>query len=110
MFGLFGSKNTSMSMKEAQAELEKDKGILLLDVRGADEYSTGHIRGSINIPLDRLPSLVAQKAPDKDKRIFVYCLSGARSNQAVSWMVQNGYKNVTNIGGITSWHGPVVNG
>ena len=110
MFGLFGNRTPSMSMKEAQAELEKDKGIVLLDVRGADEYRSGHIQGSINVPLDRVPTLLAQKAPDKDKRIFVYCLSGARSNQAASWMVQNGYKNVTNIGGISSWRGPVVNG
>jgi phage shock protein E len=93
MFGLFGKKCMTLSMKEAQVELEKDKNILLLDVRSVDEYQKGHIKGSKN----------------RD-RIFVYCLSGSRSNQACSWMTQNGYENVTNIGGISSWSGPVERG
>lgn len=110
MFGLFGKGTSSINMKEAQAELEKDKNIVLIDVRGKDEYRNGHIKGSINVPLDRVPLSLAQKVPDQNARIFVYCLSGGRSSQARSWMVQNGYKNVTNIGGITSWGGPIVRG
>lgn len=109
MFG-FGRKTHAMSMKEAQAELANDKSIVLLDVRGTDEYRQARINGSINVPLDRLPSMLAQKVPDKNARIFVYCLSGGRSSQACHWMDQNGYTNVTNIGGITSWGGPVVKG
>jgi len=110
MFGLFGKKTSSMSMKEAQAELAKDKSIILVDVRNTDEYQQGHIQGSINVPLHLVPVTLAQKAPDKSARIFVYCLSGGRSSQAVSWMTQNGYENVTNIGGINAWGGPVVRG
>lgn len=109
MFGLFGKKSAkSLSMKEAQVELEKDKGIVLLDVRSKDEYRTGHIKGSINVPLDSIPSSLAVKVKDKSARIFVYCLSGGRSSQACKWMLQNGYENVTNIGGINAWGGPVV--
>lgn len=110
MFGLFGKKTQSLSMREAQAELEKDKSIILVDVRNTDEFSQGHIKGSINVPLHLVPVTLNQKVTDKKARIFVYCLSGGRSSQAVSWMVQNGYENVTNIGGITSWGGPVVRG
>jgi rhodanese-related sulfurtransferase len=95
-------------MKEAQAELAKDPSILLLDVRTSDEYRSGHIPGSIHIPLDRLPEQIGQKVPDKTARLFVYCLSGGRSSQACGWLRQNGYANVTNIGGISSWPGPVV--
>ena len=110
MFGLFGKKAHSMSMGEAQKELAKDQSIVLLDVRTTDEYKDRHIKGSINIPLDRLPASLSQKVPDKSARIFVHCLSGGRSSQACSWMVSNGYENVTNIGGISSWPGPVVRG
>ncbi len=110
MFGLFGGRTQSMNMHEAKAELEKDKGIVLLDVRNPDEYKQGHIKNSINIPLHLLPAVLADKVPQKDKRIFAYCLSGSRSSQAVSWMKSSGYTNVTNIGGISSWDGPVVRG
>lgn len=110
MFGLFGKKCMSLSMKEAQVELEKDKNILLLDVRSVDEYQKGHIKGSKNVPLDRIPVSLVPIAPNKNARIFVYCLSGSRSGQACSWMTQNGYENVTNIGGISSWSGPVERG
>lgn len=107
MFGMFGSKTQSMSMKDAQAELEKDKRIVLVDVRGTDEYREGHIKGSINVPLHLLPATMAQKVPDKKARVFVYCLSGGRSSQAVDWMARNGYEDVTNIGGISNWRGPI---
>ena len=110
MFGLFGKRIASMSMKEAQTELENDKDIVLLDVRSPEEYKQGHIKGSINVPLHLIPVTLSQKVTDKDARIFVYCLSGARSSQACSWMAQNDYTNVINIGGISSWPGPVVRG
>lgn len=110
MFGLFGKKTASLSMQAAQAELAKDRSIILLDVRSKEEHKNGHIKGSINVPLDRLPVSIAQKVPNKQAKIFVYCLSGGRSNQACSWLAKNGYENITNIGGITSWPGVVVRG
>jgi phage shock protein E len=110
MFGLFEKRGSSMTMKEAQAELARDKSIVLIDVRNIDEYKQGHIKGSINVPLNLVPVSMTQKVPDKRARIFVYCLSGARSSQASNWMTQNGYENVTNIGGITSWIGPTERG
>ena len=114
MFGLFGGKTSyvplTISMDKAQSELENDKDIVLVDVRNPDEYRQGHIKNSVNLPLGNLAEGLAQKVPDKVKRIFVYCLSGNRSGQAVNWMMRNGYGNVVNIGGITSWSGPVVRG
>lgn len=110
MFGLFGKSSTSMSMKDAQAELEKDTSIILVDVRNTDEYKQGHLKGSINVPLHLLPTTMTQKVPNKNARVFVYCLSGARSSQALRWMTQNGYNNVVNIGGISSWSGPIARG
>jgi phage shock protein E len=51
--------------------------------------------------LDRISTV---KYP-KTKPLFVYCQSGARSSQACSWLKQQGYEQVTNIGGIMGYRG-----
>ena len=82
---------------------------VLLDVREADEYAQGRIPKSRNLPLSRLPE-VGQILPDKDTPLFVYCLSGGRSRQAVGYLRQLGYRAVTNIGGIGGYQGKVEKG
>jgi phage shock protein E len=103
-------KCASMPMRDARIELDKNKDIILIDVRSPEEYRRGHIAGSRNIPVDRIPLELIKTVPDKKMRIFVYCLSGARSEQACAWMTGNGYQAVINIGGISSWNGPVAKG
>ena len=80
---------------------------VLLDVRTVDEYRQGHIDGSLNIPLQNIQA-VKNNIPDLDKPIYVHCLSGARSAQATSVLKSMGYTNVTDIGGINSYRGKVV--
>ena len=110
MFGPFASKCNHLSMREAQQVLEHNSEITLLDVRTHDEYRQGHIPGSINIPLDRLQHGLSTFLPEKNAQVFVYCLSGARSQSACAIMARSGYAHVTNIGGIMSWQGPTVAG
>lgn len=85
-------------------ELKNMTKAVLIDVRTRDEYNSGHIQGSINIPLDNINSAEG-KVKNKNTQIFVYCLSGARSAQAVSQMKKMGYTNVLNIGGINRYKG-----
>ena len=87
-------------------EYRNNPGALLVDVRGADEYSQGHIPGSVNLPL---PSLSGRKSigVGKDSPVYVYCLSGARSSQAAAILQRMGYNNVKNIGGIAGYKGEV---
>jgi len=73
-----------------------DDGAFLVDVRTPGEFSSGHVPGSVNIPLDSVPNQLA-KFKDK-KNIIVFCRSGARSGQAKSILQQNGYTNVINGG------------
>ncbi len=81
------------------AQLVKD-GAVILDVRTKNEYSGGHIKGSMNIPLDQLPnSLVKLK---KDKPIITCCASGMRSAAAKNILKSNGFMAVYNGGGWTS--------
>lgn len=73
-----------------------DEGAFLVDVRTAGEFAEGHVKGSVNIPLDKVQ---AQFAKFKNrKNIIVFCRSGARSSQAKNILQQNGFTNVVNGG------------
>jgi rhodanese-related sulfurtransferase len=87
---LFGGKDIDYAGLLAQ-------GALIVDVRTTGEFSSGHIRGSVNIPLDKLRSQL-QKIP-KNKPVIVCCASGMRSASAKSVLKSNGYNEVYNGGG-----------
>ena len=76
------------------------KGAQIIDVRTPDEYSGGHIKGSVNIPLDRLQQNLAKIK--KNKPVITCCASGMRSASAKSILQTNGYTEVFNGGG---WSG-----
>ena len=71
---------------------------LMVDVRTPSEYAYGHIEKAVNIPLDKLTEDIKYFAPDKEKTIVVYCLSGSRANIAVRRLKGLGYKNIINAG------------
>lgn len=91
MFGilksLFGSASSGLQISD---------NAFLVDVRTPGEYASGHVAGSVNIPLDQIQS---QLAKFKGKtEIVVFCRSGMRSSQAKSILERNGFKNVINGG------------
>lgn len=70
---------------------------VVIDVREPEEYQSGHVKGSLNIP----PTQLLQGAPQlnsvpKDSSIIVYCRTGNRSNVAKQILKSLGYSNVTN--------------
>ena len=73
-----------------------EEGAFLVDVRNPGEFAEGHVKGSTNVPLDTVPSRLAQ-FKDK-KQIVVFCRSGNRSEQAKAILEQNGFTNVVNGG------------
>lgn len=75
------------------------KGAQIIDVRTPDEYYSGHIKDSVNIPLDRLQQNLAKIK--KDKPVITCCASGMRSASAKSILQTNGYTEVINGGGWT---------
>lgn len=70
---------------------------VLLDVRTPGEFSRERIKDSINIPVDEIEQKVEKILPDKDKTIYVYCMSSSRSSHAVMFMKHLGYNNVYDI-------------
>nr|WP_245345185.1 rhodanese-like domain-containing protein [Flavobacterium sp. CG_23.5] len=87
-----------MFSKKDTTQMEKilKEGAFLVDVRTPAEFAEGHVKGSINIPLDQVPNQLA-KFKGKEQ-IIVFCRSGNRSGQAKMILEQNGFKNVTNGG------------
>ena len=72
------------------------QGAFLVDVRTPGEFAGGNVKGSVNIPLDKVSSQLS-KFKNK-KNIIVFCQSGGRSSQAKTILEQNGFPNVINGG------------
>ena len=94
-----------LSMNEGIAQMTEDENYILLDVRTAEEFSSGHIPGAINIANESIGSDEITELPDKEQHIYVYCRSGNRSKQAATKLVKLGYTNITEIGGIIDYNG-----
>lgn len=105
--GMFHFFRNAADINAGVAEYKVTNGAVLLDVRTAEEYHNGHIDGSVNVPLDRI-SFIVNTVRDKNTPLYVHCLSGGRSGQAVSYLKKIGYMNAKNIGGIAEYRGKVV--
>jgi phage shock protein E len=75
------------------------EGAIILDVRSRSEYASGHVNGSINIPLDKFEDVLT-KIKNKDQVIITCCASGMRSSSAKRILEKEGYTKVYNGG---SW-------
>lgn len=90
-------------INDAVAEWRQTPGAVLLDVREAEEFRSGHIPGAVNAPLP----MIERVALPKDRALFVYCLRGTRSLRAVRTLKRMGYQRAKSIGGIAAYKGPV---
>lgn len=92
----------SITVNELEQSLNED--INLIDVRTDEEYKEGHIKGSENIPLDKIENYKG----DKNKKIYVICRSGRRSKIATKYLNKNGYNAYNIKGGIIAWKGDII--
>lgn len=94
---LQGLKNLLGMGPKADFKALVKNGAIVLDVRSKGEYAGGHIKGSINIPLDLISSQLSKI--DKSKVVITCCASGMRSASAKSILKSKGFSEVHNGGG-----------
>lgn len=88
---------------QVKARLAKGDMLTVIDVRTQDEYTSGHVPGSILIPFDEIKAKAGQLPQDKNTEIVVYCRSGRRSAIAADTLIALGYNRIYDMGAISSW-------
>ena len=93
-----------VAVEEQKTETKQvaNNGLLIVDVRTVPEFNTGAYPDAVNIPLDDLMHRRNELGTDLDREIVVYCASGGRSAYAQRQLMQLGYTNIKNGGGIGS--------
>ena len=97
----------NITAEEAKQIMDSEEGYIILDTRTQEEYDEGHIPGAIVIPHDEITDRAEEELPDKDQLLLVYCRSGNRSKQAAQKLVNLGYTNIVEFGGIMDWKGEI---
>ncbi|MGB0833702.1 MAG: rhodanese-like domain-containing protein [Psychrobium sp.] len=85
--------------REKVAWQDINKGVLVIDVRSATEFASGHIKNALNIPHDIALKQFTALGINKDRRVVLYCRSGNRSGKAIAALTKAGYTNLHNGGG-----------
>lgn len=98
-----GAVYVNITAEEAKEIMDTEEGYVILDVREQDEYDAGHISGAILIPYTQIEAKANEMLLDKDQLILVYCRSGRRSKLAAEILVELGYTNIKEFGGIIDW-------
>lgn len=95
---------TIVSVNEFEKEMSAP-GSQILDVRTTGEFKSGHIKNALLADwVNKNEFYRRVKYIDKDKPVYIYCLSGGRSAAAADWMRKNGYTSVIELdGGINAW-------
>ena len=85
------------------AQVLREKGARLVDVREPWEFATTHIEGSLPMPMGEVPTR-AQKELEVDERLVVVCHHGVRSMNVTAWLRRQGFENAQSLrGGIDAW-------
>lgn len=92
-----------ITAQEAKTMMDDGKAYSLLDVRTPSEYDAQRLEGAYLIPDNEILDRVEAELPEKNARILVYCRSGRRSALAAKAMVEMGYTQVYDFGGIMDW-------
>lgn len=109
--GCKGEKNVTfeqITQQEAKRIMDTETDFVLLDTRTDEEFAEGHIEGAIMIPEYEITEKAESVITDKDTLILVYCRSGRRSKIASMLLVELGYTNVKEFGGIIDWEYEIV--
>ena len=98
-----GAVYVNITAEEAKQIMDNEEGYIILDVRTQEEYDQGHIPGAIVISHEEIAEKAEDVLTDKDQLILIYCRSGRRSKIATEALVELGYTNIKEFGGIIDW-------
>ena len=98
-----GAVYMNITAEEAKQIMDTEEGYIILDVRTHEEYDEGHIPGAIVISYEEIAEKAEKVLTDKEQLILVYCRSGRRSKIAAEALVELGYTNIKEFGGIIDW-------
>ena len=98
-----GAVYVNITAEEAKQIMDSEEGYIILDVRTQEEYDEGHIPGATQISHEEIAEKAEKVLTDKDQLILVYCRSGRRSKLAAEALVELGYTNIKEFGGIIDW-------
>ena len=98
-----GAAETSISRADLADRIVAQRAPLILDVRTASEFDSGHIPGAVNIPHTELPRRIGE-LDASDREIVVYCERGGRAMKAVSELRKAGFSTVLHLqGDMSAW-------
>lgn len=101
---LAGGGAEHLGTLEATRLMNQGANVLVLDVREADEYATGHLPRARHVPLKELAGRAAEFAKYKAKPVIVTCRTGARSGAAARALRAAGFEQVYQLrGGVAAW-------
>lgn len=98
-----------ITSEEAKSIIDTEEDVIILDVRTKEEFDDGHIENALLLPNTEIKDKVEELIPDKDAKILVYCRSGNRSASATKDILELGYTDVSDFGGIIDWEYETVN-
>ena len=98
-----GAVYVNITAEEAKQIMDTEEGYVILDVRTQEEYDQGHIPGATQISHEEIAEKAEDVLTDKEQLILVYCRSGRRSKIAAEALVELGYTNIKEFGGIIDW-------
>lgn len=97
-----------VSMAEGIEIAKNNPDAIIVDVRRNDEYKSGHIPGAVLLTMETITAETAAKVlPDKNQMILIYCRSGRRSKIAAQNLLDLGYTNLIEFGGILDYKGKI---
>ena len=99
-----------ISSEDAKNIIDKNPNAIILDTRTEEEYVEGHIENSILIPDYEMEKRASYELPDKNALILIYCRSGNRSKVVANILIEMGYTNVYDFGGINTWPYKIIFG
>lgn len=105
--GCGGNNFKHISQNDAQRIIKANPDAIIVDVRTPEEFDKKHIPHALLVPIEELKAENFSKLANKNATLLIYCWTGRRAEDSAKILVEHGYKNVYEFGGLVDWTGAV---